>query len=206
MSAIATSLQSMARIRFVWIVLWSRRCLLWRGIVLLGGLGEQRFSVLVSRVVSECMGFTLMALEVLLLLGFQAIYGYVYQQLAVLVAAVMMGMALGSWLGLRRISRTRQELDPVTLRAVAALQVAAAVSPLLLYGFLLACAQSSSLIALLVVGDVLFPLAGVLCGMLGGYQFPLASRLFFADGKMRGRTAECCTVSIFWERASAQSC
>ena len=55
------------------------------------------------------MGFTLMALEVLLLLGFQAIYGYVYQQLALLVAAVMMGMALGSWLGLRSVGQTRRD-------------------------------------------------------------------------------------------------
>lgn len=46
-------------------------------------------------------GFTLMALELLLLLGFQAIYGYVYHQLAVVVAAFMVGMALGSWRALR---------------------------------------------------------------------------------------------------------
>jgi len=40
------------------------------------------------------MGFTLLGLEVLLLLGFQALYGYVYQQLAVLVALFMVGMAV----------------------------------------------------------------------------------------------------------------
>ena len=31
------------------------------------------------------MGFTLLGLEVFLLLGFQALYGYVYQQLSILV-------------------------------------------------------------------------------------------------------------------------
>src|SRR5208337_3189649 len=47
------------------------------------------------------MGFTLLGLEVLLLLGFQALYGYVYQQLSVLVAVFMVGMAAGAWLALK---------------------------------------------------------------------------------------------------------
>ena len=46
------------------------------------------------------MGFTLIGLEMLLLLAFQAIYGYVYHQLAIVIAAFMVGMALGSWWGL----------------------------------------------------------------------------------------------------------
>ena len=49
-------------------------------------------------------GFTLMALQIFLLLAFQSIYGYVYQQLAILIAMCMAGIALGSWLGIRRMS------------------------------------------------------------------------------------------------------
>ena len=48
------------------------------------------------------MGFTLLGLEVLLLLGFQALYGYVYQQLSILVALFMVGMAAGAWLSLSK--------------------------------------------------------------------------------------------------------
>jgi len=54
---------------------------------------------------TAAMGFTLIGLEMLLLLAFQAIYGYVYQQLAVIIAAFMAGMALGSWLALRAPAR-----------------------------------------------------------------------------------------------------
>ena len=49
------------------------------------------------------MGFTLLGLEVLLLLGFQALYGYVYQQLSILVAVFMVGMAAGAWLALNKV-------------------------------------------------------------------------------------------------------
>ena len=170
---------SMARANFVWIV-FSLTAMLAACVVLTGLICPRQVRRVRLAACVGTMGFTLMALEVLLLLGFQAIYGYVYQQLALLIAAVMMGMALGSWLGLRRIARDDGGVQPVTLRAVAKIQVLAALSPLLLYGFFLASARSSSPAGLLVVGDILFPIVALLCGMLGGYQFPLASSLFFA--------------------------
>ena len=74
-------------------------------------------------------GFTMIGLEMLLLLAFQAVYGYVYQQLAVLIAAFMAGVALGSWLELRRAAHGG-------MRALAITQVLAAAAPLLLVGLL----------------------------------------------------------------------
>ncbi|MGD0580817.1 MAG: fused MFS/spermidine synthase, partial [Bryobacteraceae bacterium] len=62
------------------------------------------------------MGCTMIALEILLLLGFQAVYGYVYQQLALLTASFMAGMAAGSWLALR----LRRGPGLATLQCVAA--------------------------------------------------------------------------------------
>jgi spermidine synthase len=47
-------------------------------------------------------GFTLMALQIFLLLTFQSVYGYVYRQLAILIGLFMAGIALGSWLAMRR--------------------------------------------------------------------------------------------------------
>jgi spermidine synthase len=49
-------------------------------------------------------GFTLMALQIFLLLGFQAVYGYVYTELAILIGLTMAGMALGSWLALGQMN------------------------------------------------------------------------------------------------------
>ena len=171
----------MARIRFRWI-LSGMTALLAIGLLVVTRFRAEKFhGVGVASCVSA-MGFTLMALEVLLLLGFQAIYGYVYQQLAVLVAAVMMGMALGSWLGLRSLGR-RDASHGASLRVLATVQVIAALSPLFLYVFFLICARSNSPAGLFLVGEILFPVVAVLCGILGGYQFPLASDLFFAGRK-----------------------
>ena len=43
-----------------------------------------------------------MALQIFLLLAFQSVYGYVYAQLAILIGLFMAGIALGSWLAMRR--------------------------------------------------------------------------------------------------------
>src|SRR5208337_870068 len=77
------------------------------------------------------MGFTLIGLEMLLLLAFQAIYGYVYQQLAIIIAGFMLGMTLGSRWGLLRVAVP--SAGPRDARRLFHLQLLAALSPVLLY-------------------------------------------------------------------------
>ena len=115
------------------------------------------------------MGFTMIGLEVMLLLGFQAIYGYVYRQLAILTAAFMAGMALGSWNALRRPPRR-------PMRAVALAQSGAALAPLALYAILTALTPSTA------ASQILFPILALASGALGGYQFAAAAGLFGDPG------------------------
>lgn len=130
------------------------------------------------------MGFTLIGLEILLLLGFQGIYGYVYHQLALVIAAFMAGMAVGSWRGLRRSGDADRQVGAASVTCaqiqwLVGLQVAAAASPLLLYLLFASVAGVESPLGLFLVSQILFPALALLSGMLGGYQFPLASRIYF---------------------------
>ena len=95
------------------------------GALLLVLVAKKRRARTAAACCTAAMGFTLIGLEMLLLLAFQAIYGYVYQQLAVIIAAFMAGMALGSWLALRAPARRG-------IRTLVFLQVGAAIAPLLL--------------------------------------------------------------------------
>ena len=144
------------------------------------------------------MGFTLLGLEVLLLLGFQALYGYVYQQLSILVAVFMVGMAAGAWLALNKVRALPAQFKPVpasldpkmcaeTRRAwrfeflrLALLQLLAALAPLLLYALFVLLEGVRNLAALLTISQIVFPVLALIAGLLGGYQFPLASRIYFA--------------------------
>jgi spermidine synthase len=121
------------------------------------------------------MGFTLIGLEMLILLAFQAIYGYVYHQLAIVIAGVMVGMALGSWWALRR---TRSSVE---MRSLAVLQAVAALSPLVLYLLFRSLAPIQNPGGLFLASQIVFPVLALCCGLLGGLQFPLASRIFFGS-------------------------
>ncbi|MGD0831308.1 MAG: fused MFS/spermidine synthase [Terracidiphilus sp.] len=120
-------------------------------------------------------GFTLMALQFFLLLAFQSIFGFVYSQLAILIALCMAGVALGSWLGIRR-DKAR------VCRTAALIQIALAFSAPLLMLLVSQFAKFSAPAALWLIAQIVFPALAALCGILGGYQFPLATAMVSADG------------------------
>ena len=130
-------------------------------------------------------GLTMISLEVLLLLGFQAIYGYVYHELATLIALFMTGMALGSWWRLRSVARSAHALTPrAGLMRLAGLQVLAAMSPVLLYLFFSSLAGIRSSGTLVFVSQIVFPAVALLAGVLGGYEFALATEVFLAGSQV----------------------
>ncbi len=134
------------------------------------------------------MGFTLLGLEMLLLLGFQALYGYVYQQLAILIALFMVGMALGAKLALapRQSAAASGAVTPDIRRDLnrfIPLQISAAASPLVLYLLFGRVGEVRSSAGLFVISQILFPALAFAAGLLGGNQFPVASRLYFAGSK-----------------------
>ncbi len=146
----------------------------------LSALASRRGARAVAGLAAAAMGFTLIALEVLLLIGFQVLYGYVYHQLAILIGAFMAGMALGSRLALADPGRPRN------LRCLAALQIMAAIAALALYGVCIAAGGVATGAGLWVVSHVLFPALAAACGCMGGYQFPVASRTYFDGERARG--------------------
>jgi len=128
------------------------------------------------------VGFTELGLEIMLLLGFQALYGYVYHELTILVALFMVGVALGAWWALRSEPNPGQRSLGCDLRLLAALQILLAVSPLVLYGLFIQLGRVSSGGGQRVASEILFPALALVAGLLGGFQFLLASRVYFAEG------------------------
>jgi spermidine synthase len=118
-------------------------------------------------------GFTLMALEVFVLLAFQAVYGYVYHQLAILIAMFMAGIACGNWLGIRHIRFGR-----APFRAMTGTQLLLAASAPALMLVIRLLSEFSTSTAALLASQFVFPALAALSGMLGGYQFPVATEIY----------------------------
>jgi spermidine synthase len=128
-------------------------------------------------------GFAEMTLEMVVLLAFQALHGYVYHEVSLIVAAFMFGAALGGGVMNRLIAAKR---TPDTagssalgkgrgwakrpLKVLIMAQGAAMIYALLLPFALLKAAA-------LPLPNLSFPLLTLLAGFLGGMDFPLAAEL-----------------------------
>jgi spermidine synthase len=151
-------------------------------LLLVGGrfLAERRYRrQLATGFCTAATGFTMIGLEMLLLLAFQALFGYVYQQLAVVIAAFMAGVALGSWLGVRTPAQGGMRVLGIT-------QVLVAAAPLVLLGLFESIGRAG--ISSLLASWIVFPALALVCGMLGGYEFLIASRIFFGGTAHRPGT------------------
>jgi spermidine synthase len=110
------------------------------------------------------IGFSVMTFEFILLLVFQSLYGYLYQQIALLMAAIMSGLALGSWLSLK-MGFNRYRLKLVVLH------VCMFILPVLFFmGITIGESRT--------YGSLIFIVMMLSVGFLGGYQFPLANYLY----------------------------
>jgi spermidine synthase len=119
-------------------------------------------------------GFTLMALQIFVLLAFQSIYGYVYQQLAILIGLCMAGMAFGSWQVIRRTSSGNR----TACRNLAPTQFLLGLSAPLLMLVFSQMDKASGIAAVWIAAQCVFPLMAALCGVLGGYQFCAAAQIY----------------------------
>ena len=140
-----------------------------------------------------------MALQIFLLLAFQSVHGYVYQQLAILIALCMAGIAFGSWLGIRRIRSS----DGPPYRAIATTQFLLALSaPVLIFAVSL-LSKISGMASTWLAAQLIFPLLAALCGILGGYQFPLATEIYLHDGTGRSRLGTLYAIDLLGGLAGA---
>jgi len=144
-------------------------------------------------------GFTLMALQIFLLLTFQSVYGYVYHQLTILIAMCMAGIAFGSWLGIRRI----RSCDSPPYRSIATTQFLLALAGPALIFVVSLLSKVSGIAATWLAAQFVFPILAALCGMLGGYQFPIAMEIYLHDNSGRSRLGALYAIDLLGGCAGA---
>ena len=144
-------------------------------------------------------GFTVMALQIFLLLAFQSVYGYVYHQLTILIAMNMAGIAFGSWLGIRRVRSS----DSPPWGTMATLQVLLAFSAPALIFVVSLLARISGLAATWLAAQFVFPALAALCGTLGGFQFPVATQIYIHGSSGRARLGTLYAIDLLGGCAGA---
>lgn len=107
-------------------------------------------------------GFAGTALEVVLVFGFQILYGYVYSQIGVLITAFLAGLIGGAFY----VNKT---LEKYSKRSLLVLE------------FVIFIFSVGLAVFLPYMVKVTFPLVISILGILVGAEFPLASKLYYSD-------------------------
>lgn len=148
---------------------------------LLAAVNVRRGSLAGRRAVLRCsclvMGFSEMALSVLIILAFQIFYGYLYFQVAVLISVNMVGMALGSRFMVGRLASLARPWS-----VLCAVQAGMTLFCLLLLTAVSLLYAARPEIRLFWSMEFGFGVWAFGAGLLGGLHFPLAGRLSLQGG------------------------
>jgi spermidine synthase len=115
-------------------------------------------------------GFAASSLEVILLIGFQILYGYVYQYVGVIITCFMIGLGIGAYYMNKTLAK-RKRKDMVKIEFL--IFVFSLILPLIL--IFLSSFENMFLISLSSI--FIFPLLMIIIASLVGMEFPLASKL-----------------------------
>ncbi len=123
-------------------------------------------------------GFSSMAFQILILLTFQAMYGYLFYKLGLILTAFMGGLALGAFFVIKVIHNSRGRLNvPYYHRAL----LIAVQGDFIIFSVLLGVIFSQ------FCSEGLFPILSVIAGSIGGSQFALASKVLFGERDRVGK-------------------
>lgn len=118
-------------------------------------------------------GFAEITFQVLTLLSFQIIYGYVYYKLSIILTSFMIGLIFGGWWATKIIENGRGNF----LNFIQA-QVCICIYPLILPLIFLGFAGSSGKFSTYLGSNIILPFLPMIAGFIGGFQFPLANKLY----------------------------
>jgi spermidine synthase len=117
-------------------------------------------------------GFSEMSFQIITLLSFQVIYGYVFYKLSIIVTSFMIGLFLGSYLITKNIAYIKNDVKLFIYT-----QIGICLYPLILPVFFLIFRNSQIPFFSYLGENMFFPFAPILAGFMGGVQFPLASKI-----------------------------
>lgn len=130
-------------------------------------------------------GFAEMAFQIITLLSFQVMYGYAYYKLGLILTSYMIGLIFGSWLVTRALAKIKKDYD-LFIKTQAMIFIYPLILPIL---FLIFSGLKGKL-SFWVGSNVIFPFLPIIPGLIGGFQFPLANKLYLKSIKAGpGRSA-----------------
>jgi len=129
-------------------------------------------------------GFAEITFQIVTLISFQILYGYVFYKLSLILTSYMLGLILGGLLITRLMRKGKG-----TRKTFFLTQVSIVIYPLVLPLLFLLFAGARGDFSNYIGSNIVFPFLPVIPGIIGGFQFPLANKLFIKERKAKGFSA-----------------
>ncbi len=130
-------------------------------------------------------GFSEILFQMVIIVGFQVLYGYVYYKIGIILGSFMLGLVFG---GLYARRKVREFSIAGNIALFLKTQFFIALYPLLLIPLFVVIGYLQKRFGLLYGIDSLFAFIPFLSGFLGGVQFPLAASIEWQGGGRAART------------------
>lgn len=118
-------------------------------------------------------GFAEMAFQVVTLLSFQVMYGYVYYKLGIILTSYMLGLIFGGWWVTRSMNRIKESYG-LFIKT----QWMIFIYPLILPALFWVFSGLKGEFSFWLGSNIVFPFLPIIPGLIGGFQFPLANKLY----------------------------
>ena len=140
-----------------------------------------KFPVLIS---VGATGLSEICFQIIVILAFQFIYGYMYYRIGLILTSFMIGLVLGSFFITRFLDKVENEKE-LYLKT----QAWVCTYPIILAAALMVISRINERAS--HIGNMLQPVFAILpviAGFIGGFQFPLANKIWLKDSRDIAKT------------------
>ncbi|MDI6734776.1 MAG: fused MFS/spermidine synthase [bacterium] len=130
-------------------------------------------------------GYISLALEIILIFGFQVLYGYIYHRIGMIIASFMLGLVFGTlWMNRRLGNNTS-----AGIRTFAKIEFCCLIYSFILPAIFLLISNLKTQSGIFIGVEVLFPILTMMTGFFVGAEFPLGNKLYLKDSHQVGKVA-----------------
>lgn len=166
---LANLLASFSKLSFIWIIILF--VLITIGFLMFTKKSDKKILPLAMAI----GGFSLMSLEIIIIYSFQVFYGNLFYKIGLIITVLMAGMALGAYLGAKKISKIKNGL----LIKVHCLIIIFCLFFMISVWYLFKLSPKPSLII-----EIFFLILAALIGSIVGFEFPVINELYFNENRL----------------------
>ncbi|MCK9572680.1 MAG: hypothetical protein M0Q96_05355, partial [Candidatus Omnitrophica bacterium] len=123
-------------------------------------------------------GFTQISAQIIILLSFQIIYGYLFYKLGILIAFFMIGLFFGGFILIKAMARIKEGL-----RQLIIFQIAICLYLIFLPICLKYMANQTGVVACWLGSNVGFALLAIIAGFIAGANFTLVNKIYLGNSE-----------------------